>query len=89
MAARDVTCFVGNNSNEFARPIELHDRAGVYEEVLSFRDERIQRAVIDQVDLNGRGREVGRRENGVGPAPDGVLDLGIAHKRLRVALSHL
>ncbi len=55
VAARDVAGLVRDDADQLVRRLAAHDRAGVDEYVLTACDEGIQRGIVDDIDVHGRG----------------------------------
>ena len=76
--AGDVAGLVGDHPGELVGTVGLQDQAGVDEQVLPARHERVQHRVVDDVDVDRFRIEPGGGEDRVGDAADRGLDLGIA-----------
>ena len=78
MAAGDMAGFVRQHADQLVRPLGAHDQAGVDEDALAARNEGVERAVLDDHDLDRAGIEAGRPPDRRHQGADGVLDLGVA-----------
>lgn len=81
MAARNVTCFVRDHTDNLFRMVRTHEKAGVNKQPLAARDEGVQCRVVDDLDPDITGLQTCHFENRCRVYADRILDLGIANKR--------
>ena len=81
VAAGEVAGLVGDDADEFARRLALHDDAGVDEDVAAVGDEGVEGAVVDDLDLDAGLLEAGGPEDRAGVVADQRLGLGITDER--------
>ena len=80
MAAMNVPGLVGDDANQLVRRLGLGDRAGIDEHVLSTDDERVERSVVNQVNLDIVARYVRRLEDRASVFRDESLGFRIANE---------
>ena len=75
-----MATLVRKHTDELVGRLGPHDQAGIYEYPLAAGHEGVERAVLDDHDLDAVGVEAGRPPDRNDEGPDGVLDLGIAYE---------
>ena len=80
MPALYMSGFVRDDADQLIRRLRLRDRARVDEHMLSVDHERIERGVVDQVNLDIVTCDVRRLEDWRGVVRDKSLGFGIADK---------
>ncbi len=84
--ALDVTRLVGDHADDLAGVVAPHQQARVQVHVQAVGDERVERAIVDEMDADRRGIERRGREKWRREGPDGSLDLGVADEADRSPL---
>ena len=85
MAAGDVAGFVREHADDLVRRLRVHQRAGIDEDAPAVRHEGVERAVVDDDDLDVLLREAGGAQDRLGVVAQQLLDLGVADDRRAAA----
>ena len=81
VAAGDVAGFVGDDADQLAGVLDLHQQPGIEEQLLATGDEGVYLRVLDDVDLDRRRIEAGDLEHWRGELPNGIFDLRVTYER--------
>ena len=85
MSAGDVAGLVREHADDLVRRLRFHQRAGVDEDAAAVGDEGVERAVVDDDDLDVLLGEPGGAQDRLGVFAQQLLDLGVADDRQAAA----
>ncbi len=80
MTAGDMAAFMGHDTDQLVRPLRAHDQASVDEDALATRHEGVERAILDEHDLDTVGVETCCLPDRDREGADRALDLGVANE---------
>ncbi len=81
VAAGDVAGLVGQHADHLVRRLGVHQRAGIDEDALGVDDEGVERAIVDDGDLDVLLGEAGGAQDRLRVVAQQLLDLGVANDR--------
>jgi hypothetical protein len=81
VTAGDVAGFVRDDTDHLVGRVGLHQRAGVYEDVLAIEHEGVEGIVLHNAHLDTPRAEPGRLEQRSGVVAEDVLNLTVADQR--------